>query len=116
MDKRSAVVDELSKIRGAIRLPESMTRRGFVAGAGMAAAAVAAGATAALAEEAAPAEGEGAPAKAAAGEAAPTASAGMTFAGNEGKTMGEGPWRRLAGRGASDRGRPDRRGPSTPRS
>ena len=89
MDKRSAVVDELSKIRGAIRLPESMTRRGFVAGAGMAAAAVAAGATAALAEEAAPAEGEGAPAKAAAGEAAPTASAGMTFAGNEGKTMGE---------------------------
>ena len=43
MDKRSAVVDELSKIRGAIRLPESMTRRGFVAGAGMAAAAVAAG-------------------------------------------------------------------------
>ncbi len=77
------IVEKLSKVRGAIPLPASLTRRGFVAGAAVAA--VAGGAVSALADEATDAEET-----ADSGETADTASAtGMTFSGNAGKTMGE---------------------------
>ena len=90
MRNQAQLVVELSKVRGAIPLPASLTRRGFVAGAaGMAAAAVAGGAASALAEEAAPAEGAPAETPAEDAAAAPAAAAGMAFSGNEGKTMGE---------------------------
>ena len=90
MRNQAQLVEELSKVRGAIPLPASLTRRGFVAGAaGMAAAAVAGGAVSALAEEAAPAESAPAETPAEDAAAAPAAAAGMAFSGNEGKTMGE---------------------------
>ena len=90
MRNQAQLVEELSKVRGAIPLPASLTRRGFVAGAaGMAAAAVAGGAASALAEEAAPAEGAPAEVPAEDAAATPAATAGMAFSGNEGKTMGE---------------------------
>ena len=75
MDK-SQVLERFSQMRGSIALP---TRRGFIAAAGAAALAGAAAGTA-LADTAGSTD---------AAEAAAPASAGMTFTGNEGKTMGE---------------------------
>ena len=72
---RNQMLDKFSQMRGAIVVP---TRRGFVAGAGIAAMSAAAASTA-LADTASTAE-------ATATEAAGT---GMTYTGNEGKTMGE---------------------------
>ena len=78
MDK-SQLLERFSQLRGPIVVP---TRRGFVAGAGAAVVAAATAGTA-LADQAAPADVPAA-------DAAPAASgAGMTFIGNEGKTMGE---------------------------
>lgn len=82
---RIQIVEKLSQMRGGIPLPASLTRRSFVGAAGAAAATTAlAGATTALAANA--------PAASTAGDApaAPASSGqGMTFSGNEGKTMGE---------------------------
>ncbi len=93
MNTNARLVEELSKVRGRIALPATMTgvtRRGFVAGASMAAAA---GAIASVALADQPPAGDG-PAPAASPDAAPAAeagapAAGMTFSGNAGKTMGE---------------------------
>ena len=79
MLNQAQFVEALGNVRGAIPLPAALTRRNFVAGAGIAAAAGMAAGTA-LAEEAPAAEGEA---------AATAAGAGMQFSGNEGKTMGE---------------------------
>ena len=86
MDKKAQLADRLGKMRGAIALPECLTRRGFVAAAG---AAVAAGA---VAGSALAAEAPGASSSADGEKKAASASAsgtGMTFTGNEGKTMGQ---------------------------
>ena len=80
MKNQAQFVEALGNVRGAIPLPASMTRRGFVAGAGAVAATAAVAGTALAAE--APAAGSAAADTAATG-------AGMQFTGNEGKTMGE---------------------------
>ena len=79
---RQEVVGKLSEMRGAIPLPASMTRRGFLAAAGVSAAAIAAAdARAAKAAEAG--------ASAAVDGATTHSGTGMYFEGNAGKTMGE---------------------------
>lgn len=92
MNTHARLVEELSKVRGRIALPATMTgmtRRGFVAGASMAAAA---GAIASVALADQPPTGDG-PAPEAVEAGAPAEAAapavGMTFEGNAGKTMGE---------------------------
>ena len=92
MNTHARLVEELSKVRGRIALPATMTgmtRRGFVAGASMAAAA---GAMASVALADQPPAGDG-PAPEAAEAGAPAEAVapavGMTFEGNAGKTMGE---------------------------
>ena len=79
MSTKAQYLEGLAKVRGAIPLLDGMTRRNFVAGA-------AAAAATAIADE--PPAKEASAAEDAAAAAAAT-STGMTFAGNEGKTMGE---------------------------
>lgn len=82
MTTKEQVVDKLSQVRGAIPLPASLTRRGFLAAAGVSAAAIAASEAIAAEPPAADATDAAAADTAAAGE-------GMHFTGNSGKTMGE---------------------------
>ena len=91
MNTNARLVEELSKIRGRIALPATMTgmtRRGFVAGASVAAASAAV-ATVALADQPPAGDGPAPAAKAASATEAAAPAAGMTFSGNAGKTMGE---------------------------
>ncbi|MBM6999996.1 FAD-dependent oxidoreductase [bacterium] len=88
MTTSTEVVKKLSEMRGAIPLPASMTRRGFLAAAGVSAAAIAAAESRSAASAA---EGPAAGAAAGAAKSADGAGSatGMTFSGNAGKTMGE---------------------------
>lgn len=80
---RQQIVDKLSDVRGAIPLPASMTRRGFLAAAGVSAAAIAAAESRVSQASATEASADSTSSDATA------TTTGMTFEGNAGKTMGE---------------------------
>ena len=92
MATQQEIKARLENIRGAIPVPATCTRRGFMAGAGMAFAGAALAGTAFASEAPAGAPGAGAPMGAdapSADTAAAAPAAGMTFEGNAGKTMGQ---------------------------